>query len=99
MLAAQTAEKEAVMHFSYRLDRVENHFVAECVEVDAAGEGETAAEAVLQLRELLSKKMEPQAVAPPSTGGPVEIELVESGTTRGVPNATGGATSPDLVSN
>lgn len=86
------------MHFSYRLDRVENHFVAECVEVDAAGEGETAAEAVLGLRSLLSKRMEPQAVAPPTTPGPIEIELVESGTPRGVPNATGGATSPDLVS-
>ncbi len=87
------------MNFSYRLDQVEDHFVAECVEVDAAGEGATAAEAVLELRELLAKKMEPQAVAPPSERGPIEIDLTESGTQRGVPNGTGGATHPDAVTN
>lgn len=82
------------MQFSYRLDQVEDHFIAECIEVDAAGEGTTAAEAVLELRELLSKKMEPQAVAPPSQRGPIEIDLTESGATRGIPNASGGASSP-----
>lgn len=79
------------MQFSYRLDQVEDHFVAECVEVDAAGEGATAAEAVLELRQLLAKKMEPQAIAPPSQKGPIEINLTESGNARGVPNGSGGA--------
>lgn len=87
------------MQFSYRLENVDDHFVAECVEIDAAGEGDTAAEAVLSLRELLAKKMEPQAVAPPSRRGPIEIELTESGTPRGVPNGTGGATHPDGIPN
>ncbi len=85
------------MQFSYRLENVEDHFVAECVEVDAAGEGETAAEAVLSLRELLAQKMAPQAVAPPSQRGPVDIQLTESGTPRGIPNTTGGATHPDAI--
>ncbi len=65
------------MRFSYRLIRDRSGYLAECLESDAAGEGNTQEAAVASLRTSLHERMfRPDAVAPPSS--PVEgtIELV-----------------------
>lgn len=66
------------MKFSYRIGQEDGKWVAECVEVEAAGEGKSAADAVMTLRDVLAERFAPQAVAPPSGGQkPLEIELTQ----------------------
>ena len=66
------------MKFSYRIGQEDGKWVAECVEVEAAGEGASAADAVMTLRDVLAERFAPQAVAPPpSEQTPVEIELTQ----------------------
>jgi hypothetical protein len=65
------------MRFSYRLVREETSYVAECVESDAVGEGQTANAAIASLRAALHERMfRPDAVAPPEEEVDTEIDLV-----------------------
>ena len=64
------------MKFSYRLIKDANGYLAECVESDAAGEGKSANEAVVSLRQSLEERMfRPDAVAPPPETEHATIEL------------------------
>jgi hypothetical protein len=64
------------MKFTYRLIKDRRGWLAECVESDAAGEGESSMEAVESLRVSLEERMlRPDAVAPPPDAEPVTIEL------------------------
>jgi hypothetical protein len=64
------------MRFTYRLVRDASGYLTECVEVDAAGEGRTAREAVESLRASLEERMfRPDAVGPPPETVPSPIEL------------------------
>ena len=65
------------MRFTYRIVRERGGVVAECLEVDAMGEGRTETAAVAALRSSLEERMfRPDAVAPPSEESPCSIELV-----------------------
>ena len=67
------------MRFSYRLIRDKSGFVAECIESDVAGEGDTAKDAVESLRTSLEERMfRPDAIAPPAEATESTIELVLS---------------------
>lgn len=60
-------------------------FLAECIELDAAGEGATRDEAVRQLREsILDRMRSTEAIAPPSKAPSVVIELSEAAPHRDV---------------
>lgn len=66
------------MKFSYRLVRDARGYVAECVEVEAVGEGKSQREALASLQKALEERMfRPDAVAPPSdpAGGTIELVL------------------------
>jgi hypothetical protein len=64
------------MRFSYRLIHHRSGFIAECMELEAAGEGRTAREAVESLRHALEERMfRPHAIAPPSEPAEGTIEL------------------------
>ena len=55
------------MQFSYRLLKDTRGYLAECSEVEAAGEGKSVREAVECLREALAERMfRSDAIAPPS---------------------------------
>jgi hypothetical protein len=65
------------MRFSYRIVRERGGVVAECLEVDAMGEGVTEIAAIAALRSSLEERMfRPDAVAPPPEESPCPIELV-----------------------
>ncbi len=66
------------MKFTYRLQKEQSGWLAECVESDAMGEGKTEMEAVASLRESLEERMfRPDAVAPPPEAphAPIVLEL------------------------
>jgi hypothetical protein len=59
------------------LSRVDNRWLAQCEEVDRAGEGATAEEAIASLREALYEYFSsPEAVAPPAQTPGTSIEIV-----------------------
>jgi hypothetical protein len=65
------------MIFSYRLLYDAGNWVAECLDVDAEGEGRTQIEAIESLRRALAEHMyRPDAVAPPERGSQPPIDLV-----------------------
>jgi hypothetical protein len=65
------------MKVSYRLVASPQGWIAECVEADAEGQGETAEAAVFELRQALAARLRPEAVAPPPSPLPApDIELV-----------------------
>jgi predicted RNase H-like HicB family nuclease len=53
-------------------------WLAQCEEVERAGEGRTPDEAVASLREALKEYFEPEAVAPPrdTAASPIEIVVI-----------------------
>lgn len=64
------------MEFSYRLVRDAKGWIAECVEIEALGEGSTPERAVDALRRALEERMRrPDAVAPPPAPARAPIEL------------------------
>lgn len=65
------------MKLTYRVLHEDGHWVAECLEIDAAGEGLSAAEAVLTLRDALAERFVSDAVAPPSRRDKVELDLTQ----------------------
>ncbi len=65
------------MKLTYRLVYDAGSWVAECLEVDAEGEGRTQMEAVESLRTALEEHLlRPDAVAPPSEPRREKIDLV-----------------------
>ncbi len=64
------------MKFTYHLVPEDGHWLAECVESDAVGEGKTSKEGVDSLRSSLEERMfRPDAVAPPPEPEHAAIEL------------------------
>ena len=64
------------MQFAYRLRREGEDWVAETETIEAEGHGPTPAEALLELRNVLSERFsEPNAVAPPAGPSRVSIDL------------------------
>ena len=67
------------MRYTYRLVQADGSFVAECVEIEAEGEGATAKAAIDSLRQAIKERMgSSEAVAPPSMPPSPEIELMEA---------------------
>lgn len=65
------------MRFSYRLIKDARGFMAECIEVDVAGEGKSVRDAVESLRgSLLERMSRADAIAPPAEGIVPIIDLV-----------------------
>lgn len=65
---------------SATISRVEDGWLAECEEVELAGEGSTRDEALASLREALEEYFgHAEAVAPPSESPPEPIEIVVIG--------------------
>ena len=66
------------MQFSYRLQKTDGAFAAECLELDVVGEGPSEDAAVASLRDLLEERMlRPDAIAPPASGAEGKIDLVK----------------------
>lgn len=64
------------MQFAYRLRREGEDWVAETDAIEAEGHGPTPAEALLELRNVLTERFtEPNAVAPPSGPSRISIDL------------------------
>jgi len=67
------------MRFTCTVERDEARFVASCLEIDLAAEGNTAQDAVDALRrEIVARMFSPDAVAPPANppSDPVELVIV-----------------------
>ena len=72
-------DQDVSVRYTYRLETTGEGIYAQCVEVDAEGEGKTRVEAVESLREALRDLLEStEAVAPPSLPGRHHIVLVEA---------------------
>jgi hypothetical protein len=68
------------MRFTYRIVEEKGGWLAECLEVEIAGEGRTSSDAVRSLREALEERMlRPDAVAPPAEAEACGIELELAG--------------------
>jgi hypothetical protein len=64
------------MMFAYRLRHEGKEWVAETDSIEAEGHGPTPAEALLELRTVLTERLaEPNAMAAPSGSPPVSIDL------------------------
>jgi hypothetical protein len=71
----QNSEEEA-MQFAYRLRRDGEEWIAETDAIEAEGHGPTPAEALLELRTVLTERFtEPNAMAPPLGPSRVSIDL------------------------
>lgn len=57
------------------LTRENDHYVAQCLEVDIASQGETEDEALANLREALELHFEPPVATLLPTVRPVEVEI------------------------
>lgn len=66
------------MKLTYRILEEDGRWIAECLEIDAAGEGASAADAVLGLRDVIARRFVADAVAPPSNRARVELDLREA---------------------
>jgi hypothetical protein len=66
------------MHrYTARLSRTSSCFVAQCVEIEAAGEGSTREAAIRSLRaELEDRFGHVEGMAPPVSPNPISIELL-----------------------
>jgi hypothetical protein len=77
------------MRFTYRIVRERSGVVAECLEVDAMGEGATESAAVAALKSSLEERMfRPDAVAPPPEESSCSIDLVAVDVTACAPMAS-----------
>lgn len=65
--------------YTYRLGPSDGGFLAECVEIDAEGEGATREAAIDALREAIRERMQSaEAVAPPPSQPKAAVELIEA---------------------
>jgi predicted RNase H-like HicB family nuclease len=72
-------EAETTVRYTYLLSAVDSGIYAECVELDAAGEGKTREEAVEALREALRGILgAAEAVAPPAAATSHHVVLIEA---------------------
>ena len=77
------------MRFTYKIVHERGGVVAECLEVDAMGEGGTEAAAVAALKSSLEERMfRPDAVAPPQEESSCSIDLVAVDVTACAPMAS-----------
>lgn len=65
--------------YTYRLGPSDGGYLAECVEIDAEGEGNTREAAIDALREAIRERMtSAEAVAPPPSTPQAAVELIEA---------------------
>lgn len=64
--------------YTYRLTTADGGYLAECIEISAAGEGNTRDAAISSLRESIVERMSTEAVAPPSHETRAAVELIEA---------------------
>lgn len=64
--------------YTYRLTPADGGYLAECVEIDAQGEGATREIALDSLRQAITERMTPEAVALPSQSPQSSVELIEA---------------------
>lgn len=75
--------------YTYRLTTADGGYLAECVEIDAQGEGSTGAAAISSLRESILERMSTEAVAPPSHETRAAVELIEAAPPAEAPSPQG----------
>jgi hypothetical protein len=78
------------MRYTATLDRTSSGFVAQCVEIDALGEGSTREAAIRSLRTELEDQMSHvEGIAPPAVPAEISVDLVVAEDEAGAPSEQG----------